>query len=485
MSRPLLAHAFGVRYDLPLPLWLFVVGGALAVLLSFLLIEGRPVRPARTAAAADRSLTDTGERPGRLATAAGAAATLALAFGVWAGLTGTQDVSDNILPTWTWVVVWVVVPLTCGLVGDWTRPVNPFAFLARLADSPRLRRALIGGPDPLPWPRRLGWWPSAVLYALAVCGELVYNRTLTVPQNLALALLDYTLVAAVAALVFGRPWRERGEVFTVLFATWGRLGWWRFGAPGPRGFAGGFAVPFEASVSRVAFVLLLLVSVNVDGLFATPAWNRLEDALPGGIDSAHQARLDSFRTLTFLALALVLTGVFLAFAVLAARAGRHGGGALAALAGLLPSIVPIAFGYLVAHYLQYVLVNGQLLIPQLGNPVGEASWPLRLPYPFTDDYEVDVQPLPSGFYWYAAVVAIVAAHVVAVLIAHRHLLTRGADRSAARLSEYPWLVAMVGYTMVSLWLLAQPLVEKAEPDAAAGPPAVEAAVARPAGAGPA
>ena len=66
--------------------------------------------------------------------------------------------------------------------------------------------------------------------------------------------------------------------------------------------------------------------------------------------------------------------------------------------------------------------------------------------------------LPSAFYWYVAVAAIIAVHVLAVLIAHRHLARTGPATAHARRSEYPWLVAMVGYTMVSLWLIAQPLV---------------------------
>jgi hypothetical protein len=30
-------------------------------------------------------------------------------------------------------------------------------------------------------------------------------------------------------------------------------------------------------------------------------------------------------------------------------------------------------------------------------------------------------------------------------------------------SEYPWLAAMVAYTMLSLWLIAQPLVKEHAP----------------------
>ena len=33
-----LAHAFGERYELPVPVWLFIVGGALIVTLTFVIV---------------------------------------------------------------------------------------------------------------------------------------------------------------------------------------------------------------------------------------------------------------------------------------------------------------------------------------------------------------------------------------------------------------------------------------------------------------
>ncbi len=108
-----------------------------------------------------------------------------------------------------------------------------------------------------------------------------------------------------------------------------------------------------------------------------------------------------------------------------------------------------------------MLVNGQLLLPLIGNPVGSESWPLHLPYPFNDDYEVATGVMPTSVVWYVQIVVIVFAHVVAVVLAHRHLAGSAPARREARRSEWPWLVAMVGYTMLSLWLLAQPLVEQA------------------------
>jgi len=132
----------------------------------------------------------------------------------------------------------------------------------------------------------------------------------------------------------------------------------------------------------------------------------------------------------------------------------------------LTGLLPIAFGYLLAHNAAYLLVNSQLMLPLLGNPAGMQSWPVHLPYPFNDSYEPNHTFLPSAFYWYLGVVVIVAVHVVAVVLAHLHLAGSARNQRRARRSEYPWLVAMVTYTALSLYLIAQPLVQEKDPGAA-------------------
>jgi hypothetical protein len=285
----------------------------------------------------------------------------------------------------------------------------------------------------------------------------VFNLTATVPHVLATGLLVYAAWCAVAGFFFGPSWARYGEVFSVLFSTWGRLGYLRFGDPGTQGLAGGLIEGFDRRASRSGFVLLLLISVNFDGLLATPAWAHLEAKLPASF-ALDPVRLQLFRLGSFALLALVVAVVFGLFAAWSARLGGTRISAPAALSGLLPSLLPIAFGYLLAHNLEYLIVNGQLLLPLVGNPAGLAHWP-TLPYPFNDSYEVHAHLLPGAFYWYASMVVIVAAHVVAVVLAHRHLAVTGADERRARRSEYPWLAAMVGYTMFSLWLVAQPIAK--------------------------
>jgi len=281
------------------------------------------------------------------------------------------------------------------------------------------------------------------------------------PRVTAVGLVAYALVCAAGGLVVGADaWTSRAEMFTVVFATWGRLGWFRFRAGGRRGFAGGLDMPFEASTGRVVGVLMLLVSVSFDGVLSTPQWSRFTAGLPTPVARGTHG-YEVLATAAFAALTLATLAVFGAFALGAARAAGRRPGVVSALTGLLPSLLPIAFGYLLAHYLQYILVNGQLLFPLIGNPVGSQGWPLHLPYPFNDDYEVATGVMPTSVVWYVQIVVIVLAHVVAVVLAHRHLAATAPARREARRSEWPWLAAMVGYTMLSLWLLAQPLVEQA------------------------
>ncbi|MBV9100519.1 MAG: hypothetical protein JOZ46_04270 [Candidatus Dormibacteraeota bacterium] len=453
---PLLAHAFGKRYDLPVPLWLFVVGGALVVFASFLLVLPTAVRPA----------TATGPRAGdapALRPAAPARMALAwllfiaLAVGGWIG---SQELAENILPTAFWLVVWIAVPVSCGLIGDWTRAVNPFAAVARLFDRDSLRSTLLGGAHRARWPARAGFWPAAALFFIVACGELVYNGTATLPSVTATAIVAYMALNALMGLLFGaEAWTARGELFSVLWSTWGRLGWWRFGAPGRRGFLGGLAAPFEASASRITFVLLLLVSVSFDGVLSTPGWKHFVTQLPDALLPGTTLFL-LFETFVFAVFVGVAWLLFGGFAAAVRAVGHLEAGWMQVFAGLLRSLLPISFGYLVAHNADYLAINGQLLIPILGNPFGLSGVKL-LPAPFNDSYVVNPNVLPSSVLWYGEVVLIIAVHVAAVFLAHQYLGRAARRVRDARRSEWPWIAAMVGYTMTSLWLLAQPVVQEA------------------------
>jgi hypothetical protein len=430
-------HAFGTRYSLPVPLYLFEIGAGLVVFVSFLLVLPTPVRHDMEAGAE--------VPPVRQLPTLGAWVSLVLtALLVLCGLLGSQETAENILPTVFWLVFWIACPISVAVIGNWWPRLSPLGVVASLTG----RRARVALPEG--W----GYWPAAVLFFLLACGELIFNTAATLPAATALIIVGYVTLTAIMAWVFGaQAWLRRGEAFSVLFATWGRLGLFRWGAPGQNGLLGGLSQPFEASVSRITFVLMLLISVSFDGLLATSAFKSFRGSLPGAMQ-AGQPGSYPFLLVTFVGLALVIWGIFLGFTVAVRAAGRIRAPLLPLMAGLMPSLVPIAFGYLLAHNLDYLSINGQLLVPLLSDPTGSGT--LNLFGGAT--YEVSRDLLPTRVIWYFEVVLIVAVHVAAVLLVHRHLGRVVADRQLARRAEWPWIGAMVAYTMSSLWLLAQPLV---------------------------
>ena len=55
-------------------------------------------------------------------------------------------------------------------------------------------------------------------------------------------------------------------------------------------------------------------------------------------------------------------------------------------------------------------------------------------------------------------IAIVAGHVIAVYLAHRMAAYLFNGARPILVSQFPLLALMVGYTMLSLWIIAQPAV---------------------------
>jgi hypothetical protein len=149
---------------------------------------------------------------------------------------------------------------------------------------------------------------------------------------------------------------------------------------------------------------------------------------------------------------LLLSALYFAvIAVMAQMAGQP----LAPLAGwFVLSLVPIAIAYHLAHYFSLLAIAGQFIIPLASDPFGY-GWDLF----GTTLYQIDIGLVDARFIWYLAVVAVVIGHIIAVSLGHMTAFTAFGDASVARRSQYPMLVLMIGYTMLSLWILAQPIIE--------------------------
>ena len=117
------------------------------------------------------------------------------------------------------------------------------------------------------------------------------------------------------------------------------------------------------------------------------------------------------------------------------------------------SLVPIALAYNLAHFISFLAIQGQLIIPLASDPFG-FGWDLF----GTGDYQINIRVINAKFVWYISVAAIVLGHITSVYVAHVISVRTMASHATALRSQYPMLALMVAYTATSLWILAQPIV---------------------------
>ena len=468
------AHGFGQRYDLPLPLPLYLFGAAAVVALSFV-VFGLFAGSARTMWRA-RQIDLLATAPGRAIAQSSLVRAVLLsirlaAFGVFilavvAGLTGDQNPYRNIAPTLVWVIFWVGLVYISALVGNLWDLINPWRTLFEGAE--RLYRLMGGGElsPRLPYPPAAGIWPACLLFLVFAWIELVYPSP-AVPAHIAWFATAYSLLTLAGMVAFGREiWLRHGELFSVAFGTFARFAPIEVKADGrTRHF---LLRPFAAGLDDVvatpmmAFVLLLLSTVLYDGLLGTPAWSSLESALRPALSSTGAGDAIVIRTAGLVAFWLLFVAAYLAICAMAAALMASGGSPLELGRRFALTLVPIAIGYHVAHYLTFLLIQGQYIVPLLSDPFGW-GWNLF----GTADYRVDIAIVGARFAWYVALAAIVIGHVTAVWLAHAKAARTIPRRWEALRSQLPLTALMVVYTFIGLSITAELIV--AEPLGSASP----------------
>ncbi|WP_143748406.1 hypothetical protein, partial [Mesorhizobium carmichaelinearum] len=451
LPTPAFAHASDRGHVLLLPTGYYLIGGAFAVAVSFLVLA---LLPAASLDRFWRRRLPLFTRGDSTRTAISLLSFAGFAILIVAGFFGSRDPLSNPLPLVIWTLLWAGLTLLQGVFGDLWSWLNPWYGPWRLASR------LLGTADEGPWrlPRWLGCWPAVILFFAFAWFELV-DPAPDDPARLAWAAGLYWLFSFLATLVFGYPqWSRSGEFLTIFFAMVARF------APVERDEKGRLALCWPGArllaaeplpPSGIAFLLLALSSVSFDGLSKTFFWlglfgvNPLE--FPGRTAVIGSGSLGL--ALTF----ILLAAVFL-FAVILGQRLAGSDQPLAQAAGLLVwSIVPIALAYHVAHYLTALLVDGQYAAASLSDPFA-LGWNLF----GTADIQVEagiVAGAESAWWlWNIQAGAIISGHVLAVLVAHGFAWRLHPQPGRAALSQFPLTLLMIAYTVFGLWLLATPTV---------------------------
>lgn len=466
LAAPAIAAAHGLTpvYQSPLPLPVYLAGAAATVGLSFAFVLARDVR------ALPAEAGDLRRVPGVVRVALRVIGLVAWAWVLAQGLVGF-DSNREVATLFLWIYGWVGLAGVSALVGPAWAWLDPFTTLHDIG-AWTLRRLGIGGWQPVELPARLHGWPAVAGMALVIWLELVLEAS---AGDLRITLAGYTLFTLAMMAQFGRDaWRAHGETFSVWFGLLGRLA--PFGtvpatatsdAPEDedpdaldpahvrrRPFASGL---MEARWTRAEIVVVAFGtgSILFDGLSQTTPW------------AAWFGRPS-------IPLETVLLAVFLgliAFAALGvARAVSPG----AMGAGLLP----IAVGYLIAHYLTYLLIEGQRIIVSLSDPFQTGANLFGTAF-----FEPSGEWLPAGLLWTVQLASVVGGHMLGAWAGHV-TAARDADAEArasgvvpvrerragvrlpaapirgrdTRLREVPLALVMVVLTTITLWSLGQAIV---------------------------
>jgi hypothetical protein len=451
------AHAFEERYDLPAPLEYFVTGAAAVVILSFAIAQVIVEHAPGSASSPGRSV-----KLGRLLPALRIACR-AIAFALFvlviiAGLYGTADPQMNLAPTLVWIVWWVGFSLAAACIGNCWPACDPWRTLFDGMDA-LARRAGVKNGFCLGWryPPVLGAWPAIVLLLALAWFEVAYPQS-AVPYRLACVVLAWSLVTLTGMVCFGADtWQRNADVFAVYFATLGRCALVTAGSddrtltlrmPG-RGL---IAEP-APSLAMACFVLAMLSTVLFDGLLSGQLWQLAQTKLPRVLPILVDG--DGYRmgAAGLLCVWLLFLGAYALTCLITARL-VPGYGFRRIVLLFAYTLVPIAVAYNLAHNCANFMVQGQQLIALASDPLG-AKWDLF----GTANFRADIGLIDARAQWYVAIGAIVAGHAVSIWLAHRVALREfGAPRRAA-LATVPLTLLMVAYTVVSLSVIAEPMVK--------------------------
>lgn len=433
------AHGLGGAADLPISGSLAIAGGTAALAVSFavLLVAWRQPRfdnsgheltvPPPIARGLDSSVWSVGLRVVGMAF---------FGFMLWPAILGPNDLTNPLLGvTYSWL--WVgLVPLSL-LFGPVVRALSPIRTILTLLDKVAGRA---DGQGLVPYPERLGYWPASIGLFVFVWMELIS------PSGTDVAVVRLWFAFYFAAMMlgwafYGTSWIARADPFEVYstlvarLAPWGRNEKGRLVLVSPlRNLA-----RTRPESGLVAVVAVLLGSTAYDSWSNSTTWIRYVQS-----NNVDVTRLGTaLMVLIILTVGVTFTCACMATAVDPERSRR----------GELPrrlahSLVPIIVGYMVAHYLTFLVEYGQQTLILISDPTdtgrnlfGTAD--MQISYWLSQNPSV----LAS-----TKVIAIVTGHVLGVIAAHDRALALLPRRHQVT-GQLALLVAMVGYTFMGLYLL--------------------------------
>ncbi|HVF79823.1 MAG TPA: fenitrothion hydrolase [Solirubrobacteraceae bacterium] len=443
------AHGLVGREDLPIPKWLFGWGATVVLVASFV---GLAVlwREPRLEQPVERRV---GGLPRVLDPIAGAIGVALFVLVVYAGFAGDQTTTNNLAPTFIFVLFWVGLAVVSPIFGDVFKALNPWRACARAVATIAAKVSRGGLPAPMAYPPKLGRWPAALGILAFAWVELVYSGRGD-PSNLAVLALAYAAVQFVGMSLYGiETWNRYGDGFGVYYGLLARIAplrWAREGLFVRRPLSG--LTSLDVVPGTVALLCVIIGTTSFDGFSGGPAWTEIAPELTSlfrDIGFGQSMALELAFTIGLAAAVLIVSGLYRLGVLGMQSVDPRNPIPTAALAGrFVHSLVPIGLAYVVAHYFSLLAYEGQRVAYLASDPLGNGVNIFG-----TSTATVDYTWISATGIWYIQVAALVIGHVAGLVLAHdRALVSFGDGRTATR-SQYWMLAVMIAFTSLGLWLL--------------------------------
>lgn len=416
--------------SLDVPRWLYLITGGATIGASGVLATVvtdrafiRSVHNWEQVVPTRRMLLATLERAGQLLI--GGFAVLA----IYAGITGPQ------IPTVSITVILVFAGMRAGvtmatyLFGNFWPYVNPWRAIA----------AAVPIDPPLSYPTRWGVWPATVGLLAFVWIETVtpINEQ---PAMLAAAIVIYSVLTIVGGVLFGaETWFRFVDPIGVTFRYYGAVAPLQRTDEGLRLVLPGTELERAdlQDIDSVAFVVALIWELTFSGFVTTEPGAAFITALVGvGLPPL------VVYALLYIGGYGLFVGAYWLAARHAARLARTYRSVRTIAVRTAPSLLAIAAGYHLAHYFGFFVSTSPTLYQAILTPLTPPANPVVL--------------VPPGWFGGLNIAFVLGGHLVAIWVAHAIAFDLFPGRLQAIRSEYPFVAVMIGYTVISLWLISLP-----------------------------
>jgi hypothetical protein len=464
-----MAHSFGIIYTLPVPVWMYLYGGAAALVLTFVVVgyfvKANNINQTLQHKDLSQSAFFSALVHPLLLRLLRFLTVSTLALTIVTGFFGSQNSYENFSMSLFWIVFVLGYSYLTVLLGNTYALLNPWQVICDWIE--RLRPSLFDGH--INWPEKMAYWPAVGFYIGLIWYELFGESK---PFSLAVVLLGYSVVNLIGAYVFGRQaWFKQAELFAVLFRILGMMAPFaiqknersgKFGVLARQPFMGLTQHPMT-SISLLVFVLFMLASTAFDGFKSTVPyvriyWVHVADLLKPFVGNdivVSFPLLEQIHAFWQAGVLIALPFIYLAvywFCCWLTKLIIRSDISVRVIAlrfGL--SLVPIAFVYNFTHYYTLILTQGAQILKLASDPFG-VGWNL-----FGTAGQSFSMLVQADSVWHTQVGLIVFGHMVSVYLAHIEALKLFGDSRRAALSQIPMLALMVALTVMGLWILSLPI----------------------------